>query len=63
VMDGNFKGEHLFPVNPTDEVALTDGLGFMVSDARYKIHLAQAKDIVNQSDCNNHQAVNQANAS
>ncbi|KAG2738524.1 hypothetical protein P692DRAFT_201873906 [Suillus brevipes Sb2] len=63
VMDGNFKAEHLFPVNPTDEVALTDGLGFMVGDARYKMHLTEAKDIVNRSDCNNHRAVNQANAS
>ncbi|KAG1843425.1 hypothetical protein C8R48DRAFT_559693, partial [Suillus tomentosus] len=63
VMDGNFKAEHLHPTNPTDEVALTDGLGFMVSDARYKMHLSQAQDIVQRSDCNNHRAVNQANAS
>ncbi|KAG1855363.1 hypothetical protein DFJ58DRAFT_841154 [Suillus subalutaceus] len=63
VMDGNFKAEHLFPVNPTDEVALTDGLGFMVGDGRYKLHLAEAQDIVHRSDCNNHRAVNQANAS
>ncbi|KAG1783199.1 hypothetical protein EV702DRAFT_948208, partial [Suillus placidus] len=63
VIDGNFKAEHMFPVNPTDKVALTDGLGFMVSDARYKMHLAEAKDVVNRSDCNNHRAVNQANAS
>ncbi|KAG1776220.1 hypothetical protein EV702DRAFT_1046372 [Suillus placidus] len=63
VMDGNFKAEHMFPANPTDEVALTDGLGFMVSNAWYKMHLAEAKDVVNWSDCNNHQAVNQANAS
>ncbi|KAG1859084.1 hypothetical protein C8R48DRAFT_748627 [Suillus tomentosus] len=62
VMDGNFKAEHLRPTNPTDEVALTDGLGFMVSDARYKMHLSQAQDIVQRSDCNKHQAVNQANA-
>ncbi|KAG2064160.1 hypothetical protein BDR04DRAFT_1036043, partial [Suillus decipiens] len=33
VMDGNFKAKHLFPVNPTNKVALTNGLGFMVSDA------------------------------
>ncbi|KAG1718273.1 uncharacterized protein EDB91DRAFT_1090173 [Suillus paluster] len=63
VMDGNFKAEHLYPANPTDEVALTDGLGFMVGDARYKMHLAEAQDTVQRSDCNNHRAVNQANAS
>ncbi|KAG1776260.1 hypothetical protein EV702DRAFT_1179917 [Suillus placidus] len=49
VMDGNFKAEHMFPANPTDEVALTDGLGFMVGDARYKMHLAEAKDVANAS--------------
>ncbi|KAG1836908.1 hypothetical protein F4604DRAFT_1602134, partial [Suillus subluteus] len=63
VMDGNFKAEHMFPANPTDEVALTDGLGFMVGDGRYKLHLAKAQDIVHRLDCNNHRAVNQANAS
>ncbi|KAG2116993.1 uncharacterized protein F5147DRAFT_768380 [Suillus discolor] len=51
VMDGNFKAEHLYPTNPSDEVALTDGLGFMVGDARYKMHLSQAQDIVQRSDC------------
>ncbi|KAG1766493.1 hypothetical protein EV702DRAFT_1204105 [Suillus placidus] len=63
VMDGNFKAEHKFPANPTNEVALTDGLGFIVGNARYKMHLAEAKDVVNRSDCNNHRVVNQANAS
>jgi hypothetical protein len=53
----------MFPANPTNKVALTDGLGFMVSDSQYKMHLAKAQDVVNRSDCNNHQAVNQANAS
>ncbi|KAG2033074.1 hypothetical protein BDR03DRAFT_872783, partial [Suillus americanus] len=63
VMDGNFKAEHMHPVNPSDGVSFMDGLGFMVSDKRYKSHLAIACDHVQRSDCNNHQAVNQANAS
>jgi hypothetical protein len=63
VMDGNFKAEHLHPVNPSDEVSLMDGLAFMVADERYKTHLSIAKDNVERSDCNNHRAVNQANAS
>ncbi|KAG2073301.1 hypothetical protein BDR04DRAFT_1127297 [Suillus decipiens] len=63
VMDGNFKAEHMHPVNPSDEVSLMDGLGFMVSNDRYKSHLAIAHDHVQRSDCNNHRAVNQANAS
>ncbi|KAG2113783.1 uncharacterized protein F5147DRAFT_650200 [Suillus discolor] len=63
VMDGNFKAEHLHPVNPSDEVSLMDGLAFMVGDERYKSHLSVAQDRVQKSDCNNHHAVNQANAS
>ncbi|KAG1848923.1 hypothetical protein DFJ58DRAFT_716992 [Suillus subalutaceus] len=31
VMDGNFKAEHMHPVNPSDEVSLMDGLGFMAT--------------------------------
>ncbi|KAG1821433.1 hypothetical protein EV424DRAFT_1346903 [Suillus variegatus] len=54
VMDGNFKAEHLHPVNPSDEVSLMDGLAFMVGDERYKSHLAVAQDHVQKSDCNNH---------
>ncbi|KAG2137902.1 uncharacterized protein EDB93DRAFT_1106518 [Suillus bovinus] len=46
VMDGNFKAKHLHPIKPFDEVWLADGLGFMVG----------------KDSCNNHQAVNQANA-
>ncbi|KAG1717619.1 hypothetical protein EDB19DRAFT_1899965 [Suillus lakei] len=54
VMDGNFKAEHMHPVNPSNEVSLMDGLGFMVSDDRYKSHLSIARDHVQRSDCNNH---------
>ncbi|KAG1839869.1 hypothetical protein C8R48DRAFT_621358, partial [Suillus tomentosus] len=63
VMDGNFKAEHLHAVNPGDEVSLMDGRGFMVGDALYKEHLAVAQDTMQRSECNNHRAVNQANAS
>ncbi|KAG1880692.1 hypothetical protein C8R48DRAFT_668103 [Suillus tomentosus] len=63
VMDGNFKAEHLHPTNPEDEAWLMDGLGFMVGRKRYKAHLAIAMDSMQMSECNNHQAVNQANAS
>ncbi|KAG1891922.1 uncharacterized protein F5891DRAFT_1197209 [Suillus fuscotomentosus] len=63
VMDGNFKAEHLYPTHPEDEVWLTDGKGFMVARARYWAHLAVAQYLVQRSKCNNHRAVNQANAS
>ncbi|KAG1723451.1 hypothetical protein EDB19DRAFT_1898080 [Suillus lakei] len=63
VMDGNFKAEHLHAVNPINEVSLMDGHGFMVGDSKYKAHLAQVKDAIQRSECNNHHMVNQANAS
>ncbi|KAG2345167.1 hypothetical protein BDR05DRAFT_975305 [Suillus weaverae] len=63
VMDGNFKAKHLHPVQPEDEVWLTDGKCFMVGRARYQAHLALAQDSAERSECNNHRAVNQANAS
>ncbi|KAG2346991.1 hypothetical protein BDR05DRAFT_974125 [Suillus weaverae] len=47
---------------PFNEVWLSNGLGFMVGKDRYKKHLAEAADTVEKSSCNNHQAVNQANA-
>ncbi|KAG1726798.1 uncharacterized protein EDB91DRAFT_1239605 [Suillus paluster] len=62
VMDGNFKAEHLHPINPDDEVWLSDGFGFMVGKDRYQRHLAVATDTLERSSCNNHRAVNQANA-
>ncbi|KAG1841152.1 hypothetical protein C8R48DRAFT_548589, partial [Suillus tomentosus] len=62
VMDRNFKAEHLHPIKPFDEVWLSDRLGFMVGKDRYKMHLAEAADTVEKSSCNNHWAVNQANA-
>ncbi|KAG1870329.1 hypothetical protein F4604DRAFT_1881284 [Suillus subluteus] len=57
VMDGNFKAEHLHPIKPFDEVWLSDGLGFMVGKDRYKMHLAEAADMVEKSSCNNHRAL------
>lgn len=63
VMDGNFKAEHLHPARPEDEVWLTDGKCFMVGRARYQAHLALSRDSAERSECNNHRAVNQANAS
>ncbi|KAG1787885.1 uncharacterized protein HD556DRAFT_1312463 [Suillus plorans] len=62
-MDGNFKAEHLHPTHPEDEVWLTDVQCFMVSKDQYKAHLAIANNIIQPSECNNHRAINQANAS
>ena len=40
VMDGNFKAEHMQPRNPTDELWLMDGRGFMVASDNYRDYLA-----------------------
>ncbi|KAG1859456.1 hypothetical protein C8R48DRAFT_748603 [Suillus tomentosus] len=63
VMDRNFKAEHLHAINTGDEVSLMEGCGFMVGDTLYKEHFAVAQDTIQRSECNNHRAVNQANAS
>ncbi|KAG1837172.1 hypothetical protein DFJ58DRAFT_669105, partial [Suillus subalutaceus] len=59
----NFKAEHLHSTHPEDEVWLTDWQCFMVARARYQAHLTISKDSAQRSECNNHRAVNQANAS
>lgn len=45
VMDGNFSAEHLRPRGLGDDVALGDGQGFMVTDAPYKAHLANSREV------------------
>ncbi|KAG2342249.1 hypothetical protein BDR05DRAFT_976639 [Suillus weaverae] len=62
IMDRNFKAKHLHPIKSFDEVWLSNGLGFMVGKDSYKKHLAEAADTMEKLSCNNHWAVNQANA-
>ncbi|KAI6028907.1 hypothetical protein F5J12DRAFT_780418 [Pisolithus orientalis] len=62
VMGGNFKAEHMLPKNAAKEVWLMDGNGFMVTSAPYKEYLTRTMNQIEKSNCNNHQAVNQANA-
>lgn len=38
-MDGNFTAEHQKMRNPANDVRLTDGMGFMVSESDYQKHL------------------------
>jgi hypothetical protein len=42
MMDGNFQAEHMKMRNPENDVPLTDGTGFMVSQVPYKSHLKSA---------------------
>ena len=41
-MDGNFQAEHMRMRNPENDVALSDGTGFMVNKSLYESHLKLA---------------------
>ncbi|KAI6144093.1 hypothetical protein BKA82DRAFT_4017284 [Pisolithus tinctorius] len=62
VMDGNVKAEHMHNRHPADQVWLMDGHGFMVTDPDYQTYLKATPHITEKSACNNHKAINQANA-
>jgi len=42
MMDGNFQAEHMKMRNPENDVQLSDGAGFMVSNKPYELHLKSA---------------------
>ena len=42
MVDGNFHADHLMMKYPEDDVALADGLAFMVETEPYKEHLSEA---------------------
>ena len=44
VVDGNFTAQHMKMNKPQLDVALSDGRGYMVSEAPYSIHLLQSLD-------------------
>ncbi|KAI6025632.1 hypothetical protein F5J12DRAFT_903820 [Pisolithus orientalis] len=54
VVDGNFTAQHMKMNKPELDVSLSDGKGYMVSEAPYQAHLQQ-------STCSSHRAVNAAN--
>jgi hypothetical protein len=39
MMDGNFQAEHMKMRNPENDIPLSDGTGFMVSQLPYEAHL------------------------
>jgi len=45
VVDGNFKGDHVWMRKPDDDVALTNREGYMVVEKRYHEHLAITKEV------------------
>lgn len=49
MVDGNFKAENLKMKKPEEDVALHDGLGYMVESQNYDQHLKVAVDPPNVS--------------
>ncbi|KAG1724150.1 uncharacterized protein EDB91DRAFT_1087569 [Suillus paluster] len=61
VVDGNFTAQHMNMKNPEEDVSLTDGEGYMVTELPYQAHLKDSKEVKDKSLCSNHRAVNAAN--
>ncbi|KAF8260224.1 hypothetical protein EI94DRAFT_1773742 [Lactarius quietus] len=66
MMDGNFQAEHMKMRNPENDVPLSDGTGFMVSQIPYELHLQLAVERQQPipkktSTCHDHCAVNNVN--
>ncbi|KAK7696323.1 hypothetical protein QCA50_000977 [Cerrena zonata] len=62
--DGNFKQEHLKMKAPHDDVALSDGHGYLVTKAPFERYISEAPPLkVQASTCHEHDAVKNQNAS
>ncbi|KAH9173120.1 hypothetical protein EDB89DRAFT_2114027 [Lactarius sanguifluus] len=61
IMDGNFQAEHMKMRNPENDIPLSDGTGFMVSQGAYESHLKSAAERRQRSTCHDHRAVNNVN--
>ncbi|KAI9574130.1 hypothetical protein HD554DRAFT_2011723, partial [Boletus coccyginus] len=61
VVDGNYTAQHMKMKRPLDDVALADGLHYMVGETQYHNHVSSAPDNKDKSNCQNHHTVNDAN--
>ncbi|KAF8262977.1 hypothetical protein EI94DRAFT_1704357 [Lactarius quietus] len=63
MMDGNFQAEHMKMRNPENDVPLSEGTGFMVSQKPYELHLQLAieRQQEKRSTCHDHRVVNNVN--
>ncbi|KIM58445.1 hypothetical protein SCLCIDRAFT_48076, partial [Scleroderma citrinum Foug A] len=65
VVDGNFTAQHMKMMRPECDIALADGLGYMVEDGPYQNHISSAQrpkiHLKQKSSCQNHRTVNEAN--
>jgi hypothetical protein len=50
VLDGNFTAQHMKMKNPGGDIALSDGLGYMVREGPYEAHIANAFESKEVSD-------------
>lgn len=50
VLNGNFTAQHMKMKKPEDDVALSDSLGYMVTEASYSAHMATATEHQEVSD-------------
>lgn len=44
MVDGNFTAQHMKMRKPEDDVSLSDGLAYMVTNEPYQKHIAQASN-------------------
>lgn len=51
VVDGNFTAQHMKMKKPEDDVALSDGLAYMVTNEPYQHHVAKSAN--NEEVCKN----------
>ncbi|KAI9431532.1 hypothetical protein H4582DRAFT_1822431, partial [Lactarius indigo] len=61
MMDGNFQAEHMKMRNPENDIPLSEGTGFMVSQKPYELHLKSAVERQQRLTCHDHRAVNNVN--
>ncbi|KAH9035448.1 hypothetical protein EDB83DRAFT_2228949 [Lactarius deliciosus] len=61
MMDGNFQAKHMKMRNPENDIPLSEGTGFMVSQKLYELHLKSVVEKRQRSSCHDHRAVNNVN--
>ncbi|KIK73054.1 hypothetical protein PAXRUDRAFT_179356, partial [Paxillus rubicundulus Ve08.2h10] len=63
VVDGNFSAQHMKMKIPEDDISLSDGLAYMVDSSAYTDHISRMVEAKDRFTCQNHRAINAANAS
>ncbi|KIK81364.1 hypothetical protein PAXRUDRAFT_156288, partial [Paxillus rubicundulus Ve08.2h10] len=63
IVNGNFSAQHMKMKIPEDDISLSNGLAYMVESSAYDDHISRSVEAKEISICQNHRAVNAANAS